>query len=274
MFEKWRQRPEVYIPGGFDMLHLDHKEFILRCIQSAEGISRIDRVVFGLMSDEQLHTRGPIRPFFTYDWRAQDLLSFAKSQGLAAKVEAYDSPLSKKNRQRVVAYSNEYAQRQYTKDTQKIHGRLVFAPPLNQTHTSDIAQTLHLARESSACMIKVGAVLLGEGVVKSIGFNGGPDEESCRDCGKCKELRRQLEAYGEQRTALPPCDYPHAEAACLKTAEKGDWLLTTTAPCRDCAEIIIEKDLARVVYLKEYHDKKPLEEMKKHGIQVRQAGLR
>src|SRR4051812_33186497 len=71
----------VYIPGGFDVLHADHREFIGRCVRVAcpsETLNEIS-IVFGLCTDDNLRRKGPFRPFFPFEWRSSDLTRWAAS---------------------------------------------------------------------------------------------------------------------------------------------------------------------------------------------------
>lgn len=277
MFEKWRQVPEVYISGGFDLLHPDHTEFIRRCVKNARDQHTIDTVVFGLLSDQFLAQKSPHRPFFTFAWRAEDVKRAATSLGLGfeVQVEHASPPDSRKNRRRVLAFSSEYYKRPMIEDARSTGARLIFAQPVNNIHTTDVEKALLTARNEAHCDIRqVGAVMLRDGVIQAIGKNGGETRTSCASCSKCKDFQGQLQAYGRLQTPLVPCDYEHAEQQCLQEAEPGDWLLTTTSPCEMCTDEIIAKDLARVVYLEAYHNTNPLKRMEDQGIQVRQAGYR
>ena len=69
------------------------------------------------------------------------------------------------------------------------------------------------------------------------------------------------------------CNFPHAEIMAIKKAKKNDDLIITDSPCQNCAENIVKKGIRRVVYLKEYYNIKPIQFLKKNGVQIRKAGV-
>ena len=66
----------------------------------------------------------------------------------------------------------------------------------------------------------------------------------------------------------------HAEAnAILKCAQngissRGATLYVTLSPCRDCAKLILQAGIHRVVYRDEYRDRSGIRFLRNHGIQV------
>lgn len=270
---------ELYIPGGFDLLHKDHKTFILNCINEARKTANFDRVVVGLISDRELNFRGKHRPFFSFEWRKEDIERWWKKEGkdfdLAVELDQLsvgNKNLLIKNPNRLVVTSTANRGHKNIPLALELYGGIVFVPPINEIHTTDIENQLTSARDNSNCLINtVGAVLLRNGKVEAVFSNGGKPG-SCEGCNKYIELMKVLKQTGEKRPTPIPCDFPHAEESCLKVAESGDYLLTTTSPCRDCAEFIVDKGIERVVFMEPYHDTKPIDYLMKKSVKVRQAG--
>ena len=100
---------------------------------------------------------------------------------------------------------------------------------------------------------KVGAVIELYGNIISFGFNGAP--KGMKNC--CED---------KNNTTLPYII--HAESnSIIKAAKsgqsiKGGTLYLTLSPCLDCAKLIIQSEIKRVVYLEEYRDIKGIEFLK------------
>jgi dCMP deaminase len=122
---------------------------------------------------------------------------------------------------------------------------------------------LRMARiwsENSYCIRrKVGALIVKERMVISDGFNGTPTgfENVCED---------------EQGNTKPYV--LHAEAnAITKVARSGNssngaTLYTTASPCLECAKLIIQAGIVRVVYGEEYRIRDGLELLERAGIET------
>ena len=138
------------------------------------------------------------------------------------------------------------------------------------------------ASNSYAKRNKVGALIVKDGMIISDGFNGTPSgfENECeeimpcgnpctnlfeQDCEQCKEHKLKTKPY-----------VLHAEAnAILKVARSanstvGATLYCTTSPCLECAKLIIQSGIKRLVYSEQYRDISGLELLKRAGIQIKQ----
>lgn len=138
------------------------------------------------------------------------------------------------------------------------------------------------ATNSYAIRKKVGALIVKDNMIISDGYNGTPYgfENECetwapcgnsctnlfdKDCEHCKEHKLVSKPY-----------VLHAEAnAILKVAKstqssEGATLYVTMSPCIECAKLIIQAGITRVVYSEEYRDTAGLELMKKAGIKIKQ----
>lgn len=124
------------------------------------------------------------------------------------------------------------------------------------------------AKNSYAVKLKVGAIIVKDGQIMSDGFNGTP----CRFENKCEIKNTDGSLY-----TLPYV--LHAESnAILKCAKygrstNGSTLYITHSPCMECAKLIIQAGIVRVVYLEDYRKAEGLELLKKAGINVEKFEL-
>jgi dCMP deaminase len=106
---------------------------------------------------------------------------------------------------------------------------------------------------------QVGALIVKDKMIISDGFNGTPAgfENECED-----------ENYKTKSYVL------HAEAnAITKVAKSGNnscgaTLYVTTSPCIECAKLIIQAGIIRVVYINEYHNTDGLDLLRRASIEV------
>ena len=138
------------------------------------------------------------------------------------------------------------------------------------------------ASNSHARRTKVGALIVKDGMIISDGFNGTPSgfENECeevipcantctnlfgKDCEHCKEHKLKTKPY-----------VLHAEAnAILKVARStnssvGATLYCTMSPCLECAKLIIQAGITRLVYSEQYRDTAGLELLERAGIEIKQ----
>jgi len=120
-----------------------------------------------------------------------------------------------------------------------------------------------VARRSTCLRSSVGAVLAREGRIVSMGYNGAPagmehcEPETCGPDGGCT------------RTV-------HAEANAIAFAAKtgietdGSTLYTTHSPCNDCAKLLINAGIKRVIYWEKYRDPAPVNLLMAAGVAVEQ----
>ena len=124
------------------------------------------------------------------------------------------------------------------------------------------------AKNSYAIKLQVGAIIVKDGQIMSDGFNGTP-------CGFENKCETQ-DIDGNLHT-LPYV--LHAESnAILKCAKYGRSTNSTTlyithSPCIECAKLIIQAGIIRVVYLEDYRKAEGLELLKKAGINVEKFEL-
>ena len=133
----------------------------------------------------------------------------------------------------------------------------------NKQHTLDL-RYLRMARiwaENSYCKRRqVGALLVKNGAIISDGFNGTPSgfENICED---------------ENNISKPYV--LHAEAnAITKIARSsqnsdGATLYVTASPCIDCAKLIIQSGIRRVVYAEQYRLDDGIRLLERAGVEIK-----
>ena len=116
------------------------------------------------------------------------------------------------------------------------------------------------AKNSYCTRRKVGALLVKARMIISDGFNGTPAgfENICEDpsTGKTKPYGRHAEANAITKVA--------------KSGNNSDGatLYVTDAPCMECAKLIIQAGIRRVVYRDEYRLTDGVDLLRKAGIEV------
>jgi dCMP deaminase len=131
------------------------------------------------------------------------------------------------------------------------------------------------AEHSSAVRKKVGAVVVKNDRIISIGYNGMPSgwDNNCED-----EIGHVLDDNGytvETRLKTKP-EVLHAESNAIaklaKSTESGDGasMFITCAPCMDCAKMIFQSGIKEVFYGEDYRDDVGILFLNKCGITVKQ----
>lgn len=121
---------------------------------------------------------------------------------------------------------------------------------------------------SYAVRKKVGAVLVKDNRIISVGFNGQPKGWS----NICEDVM-------PDGTLVTKPTVIHAEANalfwCAKTEiiTNGSTMYLTLSPCATCALGLIQSGIKRVVYLDEYRDLSGIKVLKKSGIEVQKLEI-
>jgi len=130
----------------------------------------------------------------------------------------------------------------------------------------------HVVAKRSTCLRgHVGAVIVKDKRILATGYNGAPS--GMPHCDEVGCLREKLGVPSGERQEL--CRGVHAEQNAIIQAAKfgigvdGATLYTTHSPCITCAKAIINAGISRVVYCKEYNDKKGIEMLRLAGILVK-----
>lgn len=125
------------------------------------------------------------------------------------------------------------------------------------------------ARLSPARRLKVGAILVREGRIISIGYNGTPSgwDNDCEYAkrgaltGNIVELVTKPEVLHAETNAI-------AKVARSTESAEGSVLYTTHAPCLECSKLIYQSGIVTVYYEKEYRSQEGIKFLKKSGIPV------
>jgi dCMP deaminase len=132
------------------------------------------------------------------------------------------------------------------------------------------------AELSSARRLHVGALVVKDDRIISIGYNGMPSgwDNNCED-----EIGHVLDDNGyivETRLKTKP-EVLHAEtnaiAKLAKSTESGNGatMFITHAPCLDCAKLIYQSGISSVLYRNSYRDTAGLDFLSKAGLTVTQV---
>lgn len=130
------------------------------------------------------------------------------------------------------------------------------------------------AELSSARRLHVGAIIVKDNRIISIGYNGMPSGWD-NDCEI--EVPEQIDA--DTRTITPPKmltrpEVLHAETNCIaklaRSTESGDGatMFTTHAPCLDCAKLIYQSGIRTVYYKQEYRNNDGLDFLRKCDVHI------
>ena len=122
------------------------------------------------------------------------------------------------------------------------------------------------ARQSHAIRKTVGAVIVKDNNILSYGWNGTPsgDENEC-----------EYYSFGELTTKPSVL---HAELnALMKLAKSGSAvgtnnsvLYVTLSPCIECAKMIKQAGITRVVYGEEYRNPEGIDFLRHRGVEIEQ----
>jgi dCMP deaminase len=132
------------------------------------------------------------------------------------------------------------------------------------------------AQCSTAKRLQVGAVIVKDNRIISIGYNGTPSgwDNECEELtlnvvGVAKDGRDIIEPYLKTKPEVL-----HAEANAItklaRSTESGEGssLFITHSPCMDCAKLIAQSGISEVYYEQVYRCDDGLEFLRKCGIPI------
>lgn len=139
------------------------------------------------------------------------------------------------------------------------------------------------ARRSKANRKQVGALIVKDKQIISDGYNGmpsGAQDDVCEVDGRQDEYSYRAQ-WGTARPARKLTDLItkpevlHAESnALMKISENGGvgaqgaTLYVTMSPCRECAKLIKQSKIKRVVFREQYRDTGGVDFLREYGVQV------
>lgn len=114
--------------------------------------------------------------------------------------------------------------------------------------------------ENSYCVRRqVGALIVRDKMIISDGYNGTPSgfKNICEDeTGKTKPYVLHAEANAITKVAKS------------NNSSEGATLYVTSSPCIECAKLIIQSGIKRVVYADSYHSMDGIDLLKRVGIEI------
>ena len=131
-----------------------------------------------------------------------------------------------------------------------------------------------VAKMSHARRLQVGAVIVKDDRVISMGYNGMPAgwENNCEykhykidgflvDDDGCYELKTRPEVLHAESNAI-------AKLAKSNDSGLGAELFVTHAPCMECSKLIFQSGISRVYYSSDYRDDSGIKFLKQSGVEV------
>jgi dCMP deaminase len=137
---------------------------------------------------------------------------------------------------------------------------------------------------SNAVRLKVGAVIVKDNRIISIGYNGTPSgwDNNCEDKIYCDDgdyseqlLPKESNQWMKYKLVTKP-EVLHAEtnaiAKLARSTESGldATLFVTHAPCLDCAKLVYQSGINSVYYRNSYRDTSGVDFLTKAGVKVEQ----
>lgn len=130
----------------------------------------------------------------------------------------------------------------------------------NRYHKKYLEIAQKISELSHANKKKVGSIIVKDSVIISDGYNGTPHgfENECEDTnGNTKWYTLHSEA--------------NAITKLVKTggiSAEGATLYLTLSPCKECAKLVLQSGIHKVVYLEKYRDKSGIDFLSKSGIEI------
>ena len=115
---------------------------------------------------------------------------------------------------------------------------------------------------------KVGCLIVKDGMIISDGYNGTPSgfDNQCEDIDFFNQLITRKEVLHAESNAI-------TKLAKSTQSSKGATMYITASPCQDCAKLIIQAGISRVVYGEFYKNNLGIDLLKKAGIIVEQCQI-
>ena len=131
-----------------------------------------------------------------------------------------------------------------------------------------------VAKMSHARRLQVGAVIVKDDRVISMGYNGMPAgwDNNCESEETEFNLVTKTRTGTGKLTTRP--EVLHAESNAIaklaKSNDSGDGadLFVTHAPCMECSKLIFQSGIGRVYYSSDYRDDSGIKFLKQSGVEV------
>jgi dCMP deaminase len=141
---------------------------------------------------------------------------------------------------------------------------------MKQKHIEAYMKTAEVFAEcSTATRLHVGAIIVKDERIISIGYNGTPSgwDNNCEDI--------KINNDGDFVTVTKP-EVLHAETNAIAKLAKfdgsgsGSVLFVTHAPCLDCSKLVFQAGISSVYYRNSYRDNAGVDFLIKTGVKVEQ----
>jgi len=150
---------------------------------------------------------------------------------------------------------------------------------MKQKHIEAYMKTAEVFAEcSTAIRLHVGAIIVKDERIISIGYNGTPSgwDNNCEEVVNVnpsdsrydynhftKELKTKPEVLHAETNAI-------AKLAKFDGSGSGSVLFVTHAPCLDCAKLVFQSGISTVYYRNSYRDNAGVDFLNKAGVKVEQ----
>jgi dCMP deaminase len=141
---------------------------------------------------------------------------------------------------------------------------------MKQKHIEAYMKTAEVFAEcSTATRLHVGAIIVKDERIISIGYNGTPSgwDNNCEDI--------KVNNDGDYVTVTKP-EVLHAETNAIAKLAKfngsgsGSVLFVTHAPCLDCSKLVFQSGISTVYYRNSYRDNAGVDFLNRAGVKVEQ----
>ena len=124
------------------------------------------------------------------------------------------------------------------------------------------------AELSHARRLHVGAIVVKDDRVISIGYNGMPAgwDNTCEDVQKDGTLKTKPEVLHAESNAI-------SKLARSQESGLGADIFITHAPCMECAKLIYQSGIKRVYFGMAYRDESGIKFLKHSGLEVEQLDV-
>ena len=139
---------------------------------------------------------------------------------------------------------------------------------LNKQHRLDVMylKIAELISQQSYCTKRhVGAIIVKDGAIVSAGYNGTISgfENVCEYRNEAGELKTKSDVLHAEANAI-------TKVACSTISIEGSTIYVTCSPCIECAKLIIQSKITRVVYHTMFSKPEGLELLKKANVLCKQ----
>lgn len=144
-------------------------------------------------------------------------------------------------------------------------------------HRAFMRCALSIGQLSRAERLQVGAIIVKDGNIISMGYNGTPKgfDNSCEE----EHFELDPDSGQERRLLVTKREVLHAEANAITKAAKstysteGATIYCSNACCFDCAKLIVQAGIREFYYLHPYRDTSGLQLLERAGVHVQQISL-